>query len=125
MVTNQVEQNSAASNQEAQNPIDADAIETSDQESQANFLSEQEAEQETTKLLNENRQERTVAWIVITLITIYGVILLACFCIFAIAVFKPQADRDLLKDIALVLLTPATILATFVMGFYLGSKQKG
>jgi hypothetical protein len=72
----------------------------------------------------ENKRSPTVAWIAITLIIIFGVTLLGCFCVFTVAIFNSQISQESVKDLAIVLLNPATTLATFAVGFYLGSKSK-
>ncbi|AFY69201.1 hypothetical protein Pse7367_0901 [Thalassoporum mexicanum PCC 7367] len=72
----------------------------------------------------ENQRSPTVAWIAITLTVIFGVTLLGCFCVFTVAIFNPHVDRMMVKDLTITLLNPVMILATFAVGFYLGSKTR-
>ncbi|AFY70146.1 hypothetical protein Pse7367_1870 [Thalassoporum mexicanum PCC 7367] len=82
-----------------------------------------EIQRDIIKSLNRE-QEKTRSKIAIILIAIYGTTLLACFSVLAVSVFDEKADKALAKDLAIILLNPATGMAAGAVGFYLGTRQK-
>jgi hypothetical protein len=82
-----------------------------------------EVQRKIIESLNRDR-EKTRSRIAVSVISIFGATLLACFSVLAVSVFHEKADKALAKDLAIILLNPATGLAAGAVGFYLGYDSK-